>query len=459
MKIALYSTSAERMTKQDLSYPLGLIYLAAVLERDGHKVMVNNYFNIPWRIAEARIAREIAIFEPDIVGVSMLTMNRISSFKTIQLIKKLFPNIKIIAGGVHVATLYESILQTYPVDLIVIGEGERTICELVRAIENKKSLSEVNGIAFQSGDKCIVTSHRELIKNLDEIPYPKHEYFREYIERSGKAHMMSTRGCPVGCQFCSTTQYWGKVFRSRSPINVVDEMSMLVQMFGVKHIMFMDDAFTLNPKRVIAICQEIIERGLKIEWDCSTRVTSVSEEMISWMVKAGCTHTALGVESGSPKILGAIGKKITPNKIKEAFGILERVGMSAGIYLMVGNPGETEKTITETKQLLREITTEEITSVAILQIYPQTELYKLAKEKGLIDDNYWLIENAVPYYTAEQSIATLEKFAYSIILSSHKKRGIWGVLRFCMKMLREQPQKCIKIGLRYPLVILRMLFK
>ncbi|MDI6782132.1 MAG: radical SAM protein [bacterium] len=459
MKIALYSTTADTLTKEDASYPIGLGYLGAVLENDGHEVMVENYFNLPWKDVEVRITEELARYQPDIVGVSVLTMNRTSSFKTTQLAKSILPEVKVIAGGVHTAALYEGILSTYPVDAIVIGEGEMTVPELMRVMEGEIPITDVRGIAVKLDGKIHLTPARELIKELDTIPFPKHEYFKEYIEKTQKGHIMSTRGCPVGCQFCSTTQYWGKTFRARSPKNVLDEIEMLIKRFNVKHIMFMDDAFSLNQTRVIDICKGIIERGFNITWEASTRVTAVSEEMISWMVKAGCIHVALGIESGSARILKNIGKHITPAQIKKAFDILSQFKLGAGPYLMVGNPGETEETIAETKSLLNEITTEEIRSVGILQIYPQTKLYELAKENGMINDDFWLTDQPIPYYTAEHSLSTLKKFAISIILHSCKKKGLWGVIKFFFTMLRERPIKNMKIVLRYSHTIFHTLFR
>ncbi len=445
MRIILFNTTSEIFFKKDYGYSLGLAYLHSVLQAAGHQVWIFDYFNRPWKEAKKMVSENIIKYDPDIVGVSCLSGNRLSSMEALKIAKEINPDVITIAGGVHATTLYEQLLLNYPLDVVVRGEAEETIVDLANAFKHGISFSQVKGIAFREGQNVSLPGPREPIIDLDVIPFPSHEPFRPYIEQSKKVSIITSRGCPHKCSFCSSSSYWGTSYRARSSKNVVDEIEKLINDFSsVNEVIFWDDLFTLDPQRVIDICKDILARKLNFQWVCQGHVRSLNEEMLIWMKRAGCYSVSLGVESGSPHVLEKIGKKITIEQIERAFDLLDSRGIRGTAFLMVGNPGETERTIDETIGLIKRAKIKEISSVTICQIYPNTSLYELAKNKGFITDDYWLWRNPVPYCTLEHPLRRLKKFYYKIVIAFYKNQGLSNLMRnVVIKSFRANPAQFI----------------
>jgi len=376
-------------------------------------------------------------------------MNRTSASKVAEMIKKINPKIKVLMGGVHPSTMYKQILENYPVDFVVCGEAEETILELMEGIKKDKKISyfnKIKGLAFKNENGQIIkTEPREYIKDLDKLPYPKHEYFKKEIEASKKVYIMTSRGCPFGCMFCSTSNYWGRMCRRRSVENVIGEIKFLIEKFpSIEEILFVDDEFTLNQEHAIELCKAMINAGIKLKWDCSTRVSSVSEELVEWMKKAGCVHVSMGVESGSEKLIKVIHKKITIKQIINAFELFHKYNIPASMYLITGIPGENSQTVNETIKLLKKLsnTKPEFKKPALLQIYPNTEVYNLAKKQGIINDNFWLTPKLVPHYTYEHSKNKLLYWSMKITLFHKYYQG--ELFKFILRAI-SSPLKAIKI--------------
>lgn len=224
---------------------------------------------------------------------------------------------------------------------------------------------------------------------------------------------------------------------------MVDEIEMLLRDYGIKYVSFLDDEFTLQKRHTIELCKEMLNRELKIKWSCSTRVNTLDREQLEWMVKSGCEHIALGIESGSPRILKTIGKKIKVEQIINAFDLLKELSLSRGAYLMVGNPGEDRESVDETIQLVRRLKLD-VPSVAVAEIYPGTQLYEIAKEKGFITDDYWLTERTPPFFTVEHSAEKLQWWAFLIVLSSKRVQGVLNVLSFLTWFVLSKKKKIAK---------------
>lgn len=455
MKILFVGPTSEILYKRYGQYPLGLLYLASVLIKAGHKVLVKDYFAKPWGNSKKEIIEIIKKSPPDVVGINCVTRNRTSGFDLAKAVKKINPKIKIIMGGVHATAMHEQILLNFPVDVIVLGEGEITTPELVKAFEKNSPLKKIKGIAFKDKGKVISTGCREPIHNLDSIPFPKHELCEDAIKEAKTAYMITSRGCPFGCTFCSTSAYWGRKWRPRSAKNVLEEIEYIMKRFPyVKNIFFHDDTFFVDNKRVIDICEGIIKRGIKIKWACFGRVDRVSKEMLVKMKEAGCVSIDYGVESGSPKILKSIEKNITREQIKKTIEITNEVGMKYGTFLMVGNPGETRETVKETAEFIKTLKNLDIgESVARLEIYPNTKVYELAKKQGIIDDSFWLTDKKVPHYTFEHSEAELTEMMLYLTASGKLRKGLFNFLIFGIKFFLKEPRKATK----YILIKLRIL--
>lgn len=454
MKILAVIPSSSQ-PEAEREYILGIPYIVSALRVNGYnEIKVLNYFNKPWSETEKLTIKTIEDFNPDFVLISCFTINRVAGYKTASLSKEHNPSTKVVMGGMHPAFMYHQILSNFPVDVVCIGEGEQTVVELLDAFKTNSPLDSVKGIAYKKDRAVFLTERRSFIKDLDTIPFPAHEIYRDYIVQTKKAHVISSRGCPYGCQFCSTTQFWGKTWRARSSKNVVDEIEILIKTYNVNYINFMDDEFTLKKSRTIEICKEIIDRGIEVKWSCSTRVDSIDEEQLEWMIKSGCEHIALGIESGSPKLLKSIGKKITVEQIEKAFNLLRDYGLSRGVFLMVGNHGEDRNSVNETIQLIKKLKLD-VPSVAVTEVYPGTVLSELAKNKGFMTDDYWLRESPPPFYTVEHSAERLQWWAFLIVLNSKIAQGPLTAIRFLIKYFISKRKKIMKYIVRIFKNILR----
>lgn len=429
MKILLINPSSSTPENRR-EYILGIPYLVSALRAKGYfDIQFRNYFNMQWTETIGLTLEVLKDFKPDVVLLSSFTINRIAGFKIAQMAKEFNPSIKVVMGGMHPSFMYKQILSNTLVDVVCIGEGDRTIIELLDAFKVNAPLDDIKGIAFKKDGGIFITEKRPFIKDLDTIPFPAHDLYKDYLTKTGKAHIIASRGCPFGCQFCSTTEFWGRSWRARSVRNVVDEIEMLLRDYGIKYACFLDDEFTLQKRRTTELCKEMLNRGLKIKWSCSTRVNTFDREQLEWMVKSGCEHIALGIESGSSRILKTIGKKITVENIINTFDLLNEFKLSRGAYLMVGNPGENKESVEETIQLVKRLELD-VSSVAVAEIYPGTQLYEIAKERGFITDDYWLTERTPPFFTVEHSAERLQWWAFLIVLSSKRVQGVLNVLSF-----------------------------
>ncbi len=442
MKVFLVSAPSDTQKLQHRPYPLGIAYLGAILENAKHETKLFDYFNAEMDKVEEEFIRMVKEEKPNVIGFSILSMNRTASFDLIKRIKSFAPETKIIAGGVHCSVLYEQLLKNFPIEAICLGEGENVVTPLVESIFDKKALKDVKGIAYMDENGNIAVTPAPEMTKLDDVPFPKHDVF--LTDKSKTLYMITSRGCAGRCVFCSTTSYW-KIWRTRSPKNVVDEIESVKKRFpNIDTILFLDDAFTLDNNRAINICKEIINRGIKVKWTCQARVTPISMEMLEWLKKAGCTEIAYGVESGSDRMLQEMKKYITSAQIITAFDLTRKVGIIPDPYLMIGLPSESNETINETIALLKRIKCV-ARSVAILELYPNTEIYRIAKAQGFITDDYWLTDKPIPIYTYEHSLPDLQRMVFKIVYESQKNAGWIPLFEFGIKQVLAEPRRVLSI--------------
>lgn len=399
-------------------FPLGLGYLLASLKQDRPvKAVHYEQFDQVFK----HLSNTISIFSPDIIGFTCSSFNRGNVRKVCKWVREYHPNIKIVIGGVHASFFPEQFLYDRSADYIVIGEGETTSRELCNALDCNDSLLSVKGLAYLAGHGLVKTEHREVIRNLDDIPIPDYSYAYNMMKRSGLGFVFTARGCPAHCNFCSTTSYWGQKVRLHSPSRIVDEINILIQKYGTRKILFHDDTFNLSVKRVIDICDEILERGVHITWAASCRVHPVSQEMIDKMIKAGCRHICWGIESGSAQMLARINKKITQEQIKSAYEMCRKhIGtISVGAFAMVGNPGENETTIQESIDFINTLPLTDSPGAAVLYILPGTQIYEDVRRKSPGVDNFWL-ENDGILRPQEFPIVRLQQWAMKVAQSGER---------------------------------------
>jgi radical SAM superfamily enzyme YgiQ (UPF0313 family) len=277
------------------------------------------------------------------------------------------------------------------IDIIARGEYEHTVLELARALRDKRNLAQVRGLTFRRNDDVLLNPDRLRVGDLDSLPFPARDYFdwRKYHEPGYYAlpwiTMISSRGCPFRCTFCSWPQtMYGHKYRVRSARNVVDEMELCVKKYRPGEIFFDDDTFTIGKKRVLDICRQILDRRLRVVWSCMGRTDTVDEEMLTEMRKAGCRKIKFGVETGSPTLMADIKKGLDLDKVTEAFRVARAVGMEVHGTFMIGLPGETRDTVRETVDLACSIPMDSI-QFSIATPFPGTEFYRQCA------DNRWLV--------------------------------------------------------------------
>lgn len=433
MKVLLISLPGSNTGDEPL-FPLGIGYLAAMLKAE-HEVKAIHYQRIEH--VGPTFPDIIKSFRPDIIGLTCSTFNRGNVRKIIAVVKKYCPHVKVIVGGVHASYLYDQVLNNYGADVVVIAEGEYTTLELCRAFENGTALDSVKGIAFKQDGRVVTTPPRGIIENLDELPMPDFDFAEQMMRNSGTGFIITSRGCPVRCIFCSTSSYWGQKVRKNSVERVVDEMEHLISKYGVRKIFFHDDTFNLGIERVKRICNEIMDRKLRVQWGVSCRVVPVSQEMIDVMVAAGCRHICWGVESGSEQMLRRINKKITLEQIRYAYELCRKHHhiMSTGAFAIVGVSGETAETVKQTIDFFNSLPLTDHPSLGPFYLLPGTKIFNDLKAKGRIDDSCWLRTDDTIHYTDENSIQTLRNWSHAIsqsgkILPFDRSKHFWNNILF-----------------------------
>lgn len=393
---------------ENTHYPLGLAYLHSYLENKGNYVKTLFLNHINYFECFAKVKEEIKNFSPEFIGFQMLTANRVSTYELIEYVHVNYPRVRIVLGGVHATILYKQLIEKFPYLIVVIGEGEITFSELIKELSKKRSnLGNIAGIAFCSGSQVIVTKQRGLINNLDQLPFPKHEIYFESKNRK-RGNILTIRGCPFNCSFCCLdTLSRGKV-RKRSVGNIITEIEWMVKKFPTMDTIWIhDDSFLLDNKRVINFCDEVVIRKIKLNFICSARVKPLSEQMIKKMEKANFKLILIGVESCNEDILRKCHKGITKNDILNAVKLFSKSKIMLSIFLIVGLPGEDIKTIKETIAFTKKLQKIKYfyfsEDVAVLTVYPGTEVYELARVIGAINDDYWLSKDPTPLFTIENN--------------------------------------------------------
>lgn len=435
------------------SYGLGLGYLHAVIEKAGYSIMTECYNNHDNVYAEKVFVEEFNRLDPDCLLVQMFTMNRVSCYRIIQIAREIKPGVKIVVGGVHATIMFEQLLQNFDIDCIVIGEGELTIVELLNSFKEGHDIANVKGIAFKKGGKVVITPERELLVDLDSLPFPKHELF--ITADRDMACILTSRGCPFKCTFCCLHSISKRKYRVRSVDNIVSEIEYIRKTFkNIRHIQIPDDTFTLNQQRAIDFCNEIIGRNIKMKFSCVARIKPASKELFDLMEKAGFESIGFGLETGSEKLLKDIHKNITPEDVLRTFEMLRDSKINVTTFLIVGFPGETSETVNETISLvkrLQKIKYYEFKGVAKLWVYPNTEVFQMMKKAGMIDEDYWLTEQDVPHYTVEHNEKELDKMVVKISLSCMTKRQMLRRTTEMLtdpRLLKTKVSKLIKIMMR-----------
>ncbi len=419
--------------------PMGAASLAAVV-RDRCEVAIldavaegfhierpSNHGFFTYGLPIEEIGRRIAAFEPDLVGITCLYS---STFPVVAELcktsKTVAPSAITVAGGTHPSFLPKRCLEEAPeLDMIALGEGELVLLDLLDALKAGADLSSVDGLAFRdpSSGEIKVNHKTRFIEDLDSLPYPARdllpmELYRRigvphllFSERKRFATVMTSRGCPAKCNFCSSRRFWGNRFRARSPENVLDELDLLIREYGVEEIQFEDDNISLGKARFRKLLQGMLDRNLNLSWSTPNGIAlwALDRDLVGLMKRAGCYEVTLAFESGNQQVLDEIiHKPLKLGKVQPVLRALKEAGIRTSSFFIVGSPGESMEQMKETFRLPRRLGLT-YAWFFIANPLPGTELYETCREKGFIKPGFDFVNNSfsrcnieTPQWTSRQ---------------------------------------------------------
>lgn len=462
--------------------PIGLMYIAAVLQKSDYKVEILDAFMaatfqkngdaISVGMPFEQIKQEINSKKPDIVGISgPFTCQIENSVKVSNLAKEVNPDIWTVIGGPHVTLVPREFLEEAKnVDIAVMGEGEYAMLDIAQAFEGKKQLSEVKGIAYRQNDEVVVNQQRPFIENLDELPYPVYDLvdmeqylnpknigYRSFQDRA--ISMITSRGCPFNCCFCAVHLHMGQKFRAHSAEYVLNHIQYVVNKFKVKNIFFEDDNLTLDIKRFEAICDGIIERKIKIGWETpnGVRADCLNLELLKKMKRSGAKSIFVGVESGDQQILdNVICKSLDLNRVVEFAKDAKKIGLKTGAFYIIGFPGETKENMQRTVNFALELKRKYDVGMHLFAATPSygTCLYEECKAKSYLPENLsWNSfaqarqAKGMPLITTNEFTPAEVKEIAAKALAEYKKLSLLGHIK--------NPGKALKTAFRQPQLILK----
>jgi len=419
--------------------PVGLGYINALLRAHGFNSRIANLSKSGWKEIDTLLKSE----RPEILGISQFTHNRFESLKLAALAKKTDPACFVVFGGPHATHRAREILSgNRAVDAVVLGEGEETFLEIAAHLAAKKRrLEGIRGIALRRGGDIMLTPPREPLVDLDKLPLPAAHYDNAIAAdpRRQLEFIITSRGCPAACRFCSSPRFWGKSLRFRSPESIVDEIRFIRDKYGLLYFSIRDDTFTVDRERVIAFCRLLIQEKIYILWNCQSRVNAVDTEMLLMMKRAGCECVQFGVESGSRSVLKKLGKNISPEQVKAAALAVRQAGINLSIYLITGVPNETEEDLKATLRLIEEIKPGD-GQVSPLAYYPGTALLEQAVVSGAVKGDIFETARSHALYVRDDPflasstaaiLAKLERAAKTNRYTAKEFRAQKNLLGYC----------------------------
>ncbi len=426
MKVILINPSQQHIygkLKPPVQMHMGLAYIAAVLQNNGYDASIIDVDAED--LLKNTLYDRLKYENPDVVGITVTVPTLSSSLEAANTAKRSAPNVQVIFGGMYPSVMPKTSLKHRDVDFVIKGEGEKTFIELLNAISGNKSLEHVDGILFKRGDEIITNPDRELIKDLDALPLPARKLFknRSYTYPDSlyakTAPIITSRGCPGRCTYCNAQSIFGKAFRARSAENVVDEIEYLQKEFGIKEIHIWDDNFVTKKERVFSIRDEIRKRGVKVKFAFPNglRADFLNKEILKSLKDMGTYSIAIGVESGSQKVLDMARKGIALSRIEDAFNMAKQAGLETWAFFMFGLPGEDSETAEQTIEFAKRLDPD-IAKFHILKPYPGTEAYQYLLDNDFLlshdYDNYGIHTPPIHYLDglSQEDLFHIQKRAY-----------------------------------------------
>ncbi|HTG01380.1 MAG TPA: radical SAM protein [Nitrospirota bacterium] len=400
--------------EQDLSHivnimpPMGLLSLAAWMEKHGHRSDIHDCYAFPGR--DERIFSYIKDRKPEYIGFSTTTSSFLDAVRLAERAKEIHPGIRTVFGGVHMSGLRERLLRDYPIiDFGVVGEGEQTLLELVES--DGQNPESIEGLVFRKNGEVVFTGFRKKLIDLDTLPFPAYEKLEGFPQsyklpifsypKAPNTTVITSRGCPYTCSYCDRSVF-RRTYRYNSPEYMLELITHLHKRFNIKHVNIYDDTFTLKRERVLKFCELKIKSGLKMTFNCAARTEQLDEEMLRMMKRAGCWMISLGIETGDPDLLKRHRSYLPTAKmdnplenIRAMVHLIKKSGIRAKGLFMMGLPGETEASIDKSMEYVFSLPLDEF-NLAKLTPFPGAPIYGDIREHGTFDED-WTQMNALNF--------------------------------------------------------------
>jgi radical SAM superfamily enzyme YgiQ (UPF0313 family) len=393
MKILFVSPPTNSVVKEILNTttpPLGLAYLASVARQKGHEAKIID--SLVMNISFDNLEKEIKNYNPDIVAVTSTTSMIYDAYKVSELSKNIDTNIKVVLGGPHVTFTPDiTFIENPNVDFIVRGEGETVFSNLLDFLDGKYNIRNVRGLSYKKDDMIVNNPPEILIKDIDSIPLPALDLLpmdRYMMDNRPFGTIMTSRGCPYNCSFCSSSLQFGKQWRGHSTERVIEELKILSEKYHKKEIEFLDDTFTLNMKRALELTEKMKKENMDISWSASSRVNLFTDELARSMKNAGLHTIYFGIESGSQKTLDFIGKGINLDLSIKAVKKANDAGLHSLGSFIIGFPDETIEDVKNTINFSKKLKVT-VAQFTIATPYPGTKLWEYVMEKKLLLSRDW----------------------------------------------------------------------
>lgn len=444
MKVLLVSPNVESLP--DPVFPLGLAFIKSALEEDGNECRVLDLCFV--QDYASAITSEIAMFSPDIIGLSLRNLDNVSFpnyvsylpfFREVIKTIRMESRAPVVLGGSGFSLLPEQVLGYLDADLGVVGEGEKLFVDLVNDLDRGMDIPRSTGARVLSQPPGRATE-------LDSLPMPDRAGFdnQAYLEQGGMGNIQSKRGCPFKCIYCTYPLIEGKEARLRSPGLVCDEIERILEC-GIDNIFFVDNTFNYPIHHAAAICREIIRRRLPVKWSCYAHPKFISPELVELMLQAGCTSLEFGTDSAHPAVLANLLKGFTLHELKKASAACREAGMPFCHSLLLGSPGDTMDTVQHTLDNILEMSPTAVICMIGIRIFPRTRLSTIAREEGIVTSGEEFIRPV--FYLSppveEEILGFVEKFS--------KKHPTWIFPGLNINMTEEVQRKLRRFGVRGPL--------
>ncbi len=394
MKVALISPFWDTANPYP---PLGLAYLGAVMEKEGHIARIFD-MTLESEMPFEKKMEEIIAFSPEIAGISAMSHTYANALDIARFLKSKL-GISIVLGGPHPTIMPEVALRNEYIDFVVIGEGEETFLKMCRNFQ-KRDFHGIDGLCYKENEKLIIQPKNQFIGDLDLLPLPARHLLM--LDNYGlkddfgnrMATIISSRGCPYRCTYCYKGLF-GRTYRQRSPKNIIEEIKFCINNFDYKSFYFIDDLFTLDIKRIEELTDAIRKENLDIRWQCLARVSNATSRMFELMKEAGCYKVHFGIESGNQYILNEAKKGITLEQVRKAVKYCKRAGIRTKGYFMIGMPKDTVSSMQDTINFAKELRLDDV-MFSITTPFPGTQLWEtIDKEKiGSLSEAFYFSCNS-----------------------------------------------------------------